>query len=202
MTLLGRIAVFFPAAHLAASGACIVWFVHQLSAAAFALALFVLYLLPPLLFRLYSLKYPARAGTWVLDRPVRSDWWVAHQLQMPYATLPALEAVLRITPGAYSAWLRLWGCRVGRKVHWTPRIDIIDRHLLSIGDGAVFGHRMTCTSHIITKKKNGHFVLTVKPVVIGPGAVIGAGARIGLGVEIPANAMVPYNAEYRWRYAA
>jgi acetyltransferase-like isoleucine patch superfamily enzyme len=61
---------------------------------------------------------------------------------------------------------------------------------------------MTCTSHIITKKKNGHIVLTVKPIVIGPCAVIGAGARIGPGVEIPANAMVPYNAEYRWRYAA
>lgn len=200
MTLTGRIAMFFPALHLALSGAGVVWAIYNPVVA--PLALFTVYLLPPLLFRFYSLKFPVRGGTWLLNRPARSDWWVAHQLQLSYAALPSLEAVLRVIPGAYSAWLRLWGSRIGRRVHWTPRIDIIDRHLIEVGDDVVFGHRMTCTSHIITKKKNGNVVLTVRPIAIGKGVVIGAGARIGPGVEIPDDAIVPYDAEYRWRYAA
>lgn len=202
MTLLGRIAMFFPAVHLALSAAALVAFLCAPGIGALALSVFTVYLLPPFAFRLYSLRFPPRDGTWLLNRPARSDWWVAHQLQLSYAALPSLEALLRVIPGAYSAWLRLWGSRVGKRVHWTPNIDIIDRHMTDVGDDVVFGHRMTCTSHIITKKKNGNIVLTVRRVSFGSGVVIGAGARIGPGVRVPDNAIVPYDAEYRWRHAA
>lgn len=199
MTFLGRIAMFFPALHLVLSGAAIIWAIDEL--AVIPLALFIIYLLPPLLFRLYTMKYPLHSGIWFLNQPLRSDWWIAHQLQLLYAALPALEAVLRVIPGVYSAWLRLWGARIGKRVHWTPSVDIIDRHMIEVGDDVVFGHRVTCSSHIITKKKNGNIVLIVRGVKVGKGVMIGAGARIGPGVIIPDHTIVPYSAEYKLRYA-
>lgn len=201
MTLLGRLAALFPLAH----GLMIIYASFRLiqdpSIVTSLLLLGVIYLIPPFLFRVYTLKYPVKAGRWALNEPKRCDWWIAHQLQMVYAAFPALEAFLRLIPGAYSAWLRLWGSKVGKRVYWTVRVEILDRHMLRIGDDVVFGHRVYCTSHIIHRKPNGDLVLILRPTRIGKGTLIGAGARIGPGVRIPEKSVIPYNAEYRFSYA-
>jgi acetyltransferase-like isoleucine patch superfamily enzyme len=150
---------------------------------------------------LYCLRYPSKSGRWLLNAPIRCDWWIAHQLQLVYAALPFLEALLRLVPGLYSVWLRLWGSSIGKRVYWTPLVEILDRHMLSVGDDVVFGHQVCCTSHIIRKKTNGDLVLMVRPTRIEAGVLIGARARIGPGVKIPAKSVVPYNAEYRFAYA-
>jgi hypothetical protein len=201
MTLLGRLVPFFPFAHVLT----IIWafmrFIQQSDLPSWMILLACVYLIPPLLFRMYTLKHPIKPGRWVLNHPARCDWWIAHQLQMVYAALPALEALLRLVPGAYSAWLRLWGSKVGKRVYWTVRVEILDRHMLSIGDDVVFGHRVYCTSHIIHRKSNGDLVLLIRHTRIGKGTLIGAGARIGPGVKIPEKSVIPYNAEYRFSYA-
>lgn len=201
MTLIGRLAALFPLAHVLT----IIWaylhFIREPDVPSLLLLFGCVYLIPPLLFRLYILKHPIKAGRWVLNHPAHCDWWIAHQLQMLYAALPALEALLRLVPGAYSTWLRLWGSKVGKRVYWTVRVEVLDRHMLRIGDDVVFGHRVYCTSHIIHRKPNGDLVLIVRATRIGKGTLIGAGARIGPGVRIPEKSVIPYNAEYRFSYA-
>ncbi len=201
MTMLGRLACFFPIAHLSLILIAALMFVSHPGLATFLSILFSIYLLPPLLFRAYSLKYPSKSGRWVINNAQRCDWWIAHQLQMIYAAVPAFEAFLRLVPGLYSAWLRLWGSKVGKRVYWTPLVEIIDRHMLRIGDDVIFGHRVVCTSHVVSRKENGEFVLLLRCIRIGSGTFIGALSRLGPGVKIPAKSAIPYDTEYRFSYA-
>jgi len=201
MTLLGRIATLFPITHLCAILVALLWFVWRPGIASALTLVFNIYLLPPLLFRAYCVKHPAKAGRWVISNAERCDWWIAHQIQMLYAAVPAFEAFLRFIPGVYSAWLRLWGSKVGKNVYWTPMVEIIDRHMLRIGDDVIFGHKVICTSHVVSRKDNGEFVLLLRPVRIGSGTFIGALSRLGPGVKIPAKSAVPYDTEYRFSYA-
>ena len=200
MTLSSRIISLFPLTHCALIALAAIGFLRHPNIATFVWLAFTIYLLPPLLLRLYFLKYPSKPGKWILNQPTHCDWWIAHQLQLVYGAVPTLEAFLRLIPCAYSAWLRLWGSKVGRHVYWTPRVEILDRHMMRIGDNVVFGHRVICTSHIIVKKPNGDLLMILRPIRIGSGTLIGAGARIGVGVRIPEQAVIPYNAEYRFRY--
>jgi len=79
-------------------------------------------------------------------------------------------------------------------------VEIIDRHLLRVGDDVVFGHGVTTVSHAIVKRENGDMVLITRHTRIGSRAFLGAHARIGPGVKIPEACIVPYDAEYRFSY--
>lgn len=201
MSVIGRLATLFPIAHFCAMAAALLWSVKAPQALSILTLISVTYFLPPLLFNLYSLKHPPKSGRWVISNAERCDWWIAHQLQMTYAAIPALEALLRFIPGAYSAWLRLWGSKVGKNVYWTPLVEIIDRHMLRVGDNVVFGHKVICTSHVVSRKENGEFILLLRPVRIGSGTFIGALSRLGPGVKVPEKSAIPYDTEYRFSYA-
>jgi hypothetical protein len=201
MTLLGRLACFFPVFHLLLILVALQNCVRHPDLVNVTVLTLCTYLVPPVLFRLYTLRHPVTQGRWVLNHPARCDWWIAHQLQMLYAALPFLEAFLRLIPGIYSAWLRLWGSHVGKRVYWTVLVEILDRHMLHIEDDVMFGHRVCCTAHIITKKTNGDLILVLRRPCIGKETLIGARARIGPGVRIPEKSTVPYGAEYRFSYA-
>jgi hypothetical protein len=183
MTWRARIFALFPACWLASLLAC----VYALAAAPgwrTALApLFVAYLLPVLCFRLHGLAWPLREGRSRIDAPGYSPWWGSHQFQVMYNAFPALESALRLVPGLYSAWLRLWGSRVGRRVHWTPRVEIADRSLLEIGDDVVFGHLTACYAHLIKPRRDG-LLLYVRRIRIGSRVFLGAGSRLGPGASI------------------
>lgn len=200
MTILGFLATFFPIAHLTLITISLVYFVHSPSLATFLTTLSITYLLPPCLYKIYSTAYPTKSGRWIINQKGRCDWWIAHQLQMIYTVLPFLEAILRLMPGVYSAWLRLWGSTVGKRVYWTPLVTILDRPMLIIGDDVVFGHKVVCTSHAISKKDNGDMVLILKHTQIGSGAFLGALARIGPGVKVPEKEVVAYDSEYRFQH--
>ena len=154
----------------------------------------VLYLLPPLLHRLHDRIWPLEAGVYDVVGSHYLPWWGSHQLQRVFITFPVLEATLRLVPAVYSAWLRLWGARVGRQVTWTPAVQILDRSLLDIGDRVVFGHAAGLTSHVITRRK-GRLRLLVKPITIGDGALIGSQCGIGPGAVIKPGAVVPVRGE-------
>jgi hypothetical protein len=187
MTLRSRVFVWFPALWLLLVGAALLFLVLRPGATAVALLLLAVYLLPVTVYRLHDLAWPLRPGLSRLDTPAYSPWWGGHQFQVMYSALPALEAVLRLVPGLYSAWLRAWGSKVGRGVYWTPLVEITDRALLDIGDGVVFGHRVGCYAHFAVRRR-GKLLLYVKPIRIGGGALLGAGSRLGPGAVIEAGA--------------
>ena len=93
-------------------------------------------------------------------------------MQLIFIALPALEAILRLIPGVYSAWLRLWGSHVGKHVYWTPLIEITDRDLLDIGDRVIFGHRAACYNHVV-KPKGEDLVLYTAKITIGSDVFVG-----------------------------
>ena len=76
-------------------------------------------------------------------------------VQLLYGAVPLLETVLRLIPGAYSAWLRLWGSRIGKGGYRTPQVQVLDRSLLEVGDGAVFGHEVKVACRVIKPSRIG-----------------------------------------------
>lgn len=189
MTALGRLMALFPATLLALTVACLTWFAHAPGPLPGAALLGVLYLLPPLTFRLHAACFPLREGQTPLVGRAYSPWWGGHQIQVLYIALPQLEALLRLLPGVYSAWLRLWGSRIGRRVYWTPCIDVSDRSLLHIGDGVILGHRCGLFAHMITPVP-GNLLLYVRHIHLEPHAFIGAGANLAPGVRVKQGALV------------
>lgn len=183
MSPLGRLLTFFPALQIALCVVCVAtgfWWLLPL----------VIYALPLLIFRVVNLVRPLREGRSFLDGPRYSPWWGSHNIQRLFIAVPQLESLLQLIPGAFSAWLRLWGSRVGRRVYWTPRCEVADRSLLDVGDDVVVGHKFECYAHAI-KPSRGRLILYVRRVRIGSGAFIGAGVRMGPGGRVEAGAFVP-----------
>lgn len=191
MTLRARLFSLFPIVHLGLSGFAFAQAIRLGSFLWLAGAMGLLYLLPPLCYRLHELIWPVKEGRTRLDGPGYSPWWISYQIQGGFNAVPALESILRLIPGCYSTWLRLWGSQIGAGVVWTPRVEIADRALLDIGDRVIFGHRVTLFSHVIDRRKNGEIMLYVKRVQIGNRAFIGAGCRLGPGAVIADEARVP-----------
>jgi hypothetical protein len=190
MSAMGRAISFYPTLILGLSAALVLWFAYQPSPVQPVVLIFVVYLLPPVTLRLHEIFFPLREGVSRLSEPKYSRWWGAHQIQLIYIALPQLEALLRLVPGLYSAWLRLWGSRVGRKVYWTPNIEITDRSMLEIGDRVVFGHKCKLLGHAI-KPKGAAVILYLRAIKIGSDAFIGAGSRIGPGAVISDGSYLP-----------
>jgi hypothetical protein len=180
---------------------CIMWLVLARQPWALVGLLLLLYAVPPLTFRMHERLWPLEHGGAKLVGKRYVPWWGGYQIQLLYLTWPQLEALLRSIPGVYSAWLRLWGARVGKGVVWTPQVEITDRSLLEIGDDVVLGHQVKIFGHIIRPTRQGNLLLFVRPVQIGAGAFIGAGSALGPGVRVrpagnlPAQTVVPVAAE-------
>ena len=190
MSAMGRAISFYPTLILSLSAALLLWFAYQPSPVQPVVLILVVYLLPPITLRLHEIFFPLREGLSKLSEPKYSHWWGAHQIQLIYIALPQLEALLRLVPGLYSAWLRLWGSRIGRKVYWTPNIEITDRSMLEIGDRVVFGHKCKLLGHAI-KPKGTTVILYLRAIKIGSDAFIGAGSRIGPGAVISEGSYLP-----------
>lgn len=191
MTRRGRLATLFPAVHLGLAAAGVVRAVQTNNSWWLLASVLAIYLFPPVCFRLHQWVWPLVEGRHNLSEPTYSPWWASLQMQSVFNAAPWLEALLRVIPGAYSAWLRLWGSRVGRSVVWTPRIEIADRSLMKIGDHVVFGHRAAFYPHVVDRRGNGSVTLYVRSIEIGDRAFIGAGSRLAHGVFIAADARLP-----------
>jgi len=191
MSVLGRALTFFPAMVIAMALACFVAAIVTRSPLWLAGVAFCLYALPLLAFRMLNVFRPLREQRSYLDGGRYSAWWGSHQLQRLYIGIPQLESFLQLTPGAFSLWLRLWGSRIGRRVHWTPRVEIADRSMLAVGDDVVFGHKVECYAHAIKPSSRGRLILLVRRITIGNGVFLGAGVRIGPGVRIDDATFVP-----------
>lgn len=152
--------------------------------------IFILYGIPLIIYRIHNLFYPIGAGvTYLLDKKY-SPWWGSHQIQTIYIAFPVLETLLRLIPGLFSIWLRLWGAKIGKNIYWTPKLEIADRGLIEIGDNVIFGYGIELYSHVI-KPKNDNLMLYVKKIKIGNNVFIGAGCRFGPGVNIKDETFIP-----------
>jgi hypothetical protein len=181
---------FFPFLVVVLALGSLSWFLWQPNYYAPGLAFFALYIFPLLCFRIHKLIVHNKEGISYLVTAKYSPWWGSHQIQQIYIAFPALETFIRLIPGAFSVWLRLWGSKVGSGIYWTPALEITDRNLLEIGDHVIFGHNVGLYCHVI-KPKNDQLLLFVRKIRIGSQAFIGAGARLGPGVRVEAGALVP-----------
>ncbi len=150
----------------------------------------ILYGLPLLSYRIHNYFFPLQEGISFLVGSEYSPWWGSYQFQLIYITFPCLESLLRLIPGAFSLWLRLWGSQIGCHVIWTPALQLSDRGLLHVGDRVIFGHDVGLYCHII-KPKRDNLMLYVRSIQIGGDVFVGAGSRLAAGVQIEAGSYLP-----------
>jgi acetyltransferase-like isoleucine patch superfamily enzyme len=193
MTPLSLLLSLFPAFVLLGTIAAIIalCLAHTLLQATIAIGslLFSLYAFPLLTYRLHQWRYPIVEGIHYLMGKDYNPWWGSHQIQTIYIVLPVLEKILQVIPGAFSAWLRLWGAEVGANVYWVPQVEIADRGLLKIGNNVVFGYQVRLFSHVV-KPRKGNLMLYVKSIEVGNNVFIGVGSNIGPGVVLANNVFV------------
>jgi hypothetical protein len=151
------------------------------------IALAVLYLSPPLVARLMLFLFPIPQGRVPIGSKAFFGWWTLFQLQIIFCRLPVFEEILRLIPGVYSFWLRLWGARVGRLAYWSPGTLISDRSFLSIGHDVVFGAGVRLTAHVLAKNRDGRMELLLATLKIGDRAVVGGYSLLTAGTEISAD---------------
>jgi hypothetical protein len=190
MTLLSTCLAFFPTLVLIMTGASFYWFCTTPSIFGILAVLLSLYGFPLLVHRLHSYCQPINEGISYLRGNDYSSWWGSHQIQCIYIAFPALETLLRLIPGIFSVWLRLWGAQIGQSVYWTPHLELADRSLIEVGDRAVFGYQVIMFSHVIKPKKDD-LMLYVKKIKIGNDVFLGAGSRLGPGTEVKDGTYLP-----------
>jgi len=190
MTLLSKLMALFPVLHFCLIVLALFCFAKEPSFKSILLIPSAVYLFPLLSFRLMGVFYPIKEGKSDLSKDKYSPWWGGHQIQLLFYVVPSFEALLRVIPGAFSLWLRLWGSKVGKGIYWTPNVEIDDRSMVEIGNHVLFGHKVELVSHVVGGKK-GVFSLYSKNIIIGDGAFIGAGSRLGPGAEIDSGCFLP-----------
>jgi hypothetical protein len=113
-------------------------------------------------------------------------WWFTLNLQMLFCRLHVLEELLRIVPGCYSMWLRLWGAKIGKLTYWAAGVRILDRPFLRIGDHVTFGAGVRLNPHVMMPDAQGQRVLVLAPITIGDQANVGGYSLLVSGGEIAA----------------
>lgn len=191
MTAVDRIFSYFPLMLTAASFAALSVFAAWPSLWTVLLLVFVLYLFPPMVLRIVFRWAPLKQGIACIDGRTFCPWLASHHIQAFYDALPYLESLLRVIPGFYSMWLRMWGSRVGYGVEWPVRMDVLDRNLMDIGNRVVFSRDVQLSAHVRQKMEGGGSRVLVRSARIGSHAFLGAGVRIGPGAVVPSNANVP-----------
>lgn len=163
---------FVPLLHAALTAVPLILVLMGSPARLLVLTPVVLYILPALTVRLMTWRMPLPVGLVDLASPLFLRWWFTAQCQVVFARLPWLEELLRLVPTLYSAWLRLWGSKIGALVYWSPGVAILDRSLVTLGDRVVFGAGVRLNPHVIAPI-GGRRSLILAPVTIGSDALVG-----------------------------
>ena len=143
----------------------------------------IIYIIPPLITRLALLIYPLKETEYELFSMGYYVWWLTFCCQIIYLRLPLLEEFLRIIPGLYSMWLRVfWGAKIGRFTYWAPGTRILDRSFINIGNNVIFAADVRLNPHA---QLNGKLILA--PVTIEDNVIVGAYSLLVAGTVIKAN---------------
>ncbi len=144
----------------------------------------LLYLVPALAARLVLTLAPVAEGQIRVGSGAFFAWWALANLQMLFSRLPMLEELLRLVPGLYSFWLRLWGARIGRLTYWAAGLRILDRSFLHIGDDVIFGAAVRLNPHVLARNEKGEMELILASIVVGDRAVVGGYSLLTAGTQI------------------
>lgn len=175
---------FFPLFHIILMFTSLVNLINHITILNVLTLLLIVYLLPPILYRILSKIIPVTIGKSTLGpNQAPSGWMVAHRLQLTYHIFPFIEGILNSLPGIYTNWLRLWGCKIGRMVYWAPDVRVYDRTHLNIGDNTFIGGAML-SCHIGTPDGKGNTQLYFSPIKIGSNCFISTQCNIGPGSVI------------------
>lgn len=187
MSRINRLFSYFPLLMTLLSFAALGAFAREPSLWSFLLLAGVIYVIPPIVLRIMLRWAPIKFGVSKIDDRTFSPWLAAHHIQAFYDALPYLESLLRVMPGFYSLWLRLWGSRVGYGVEWPVRMDVLDRNLMDIGNRVVFAREVELSAHKRSKTEDAASRVLVREVRIGSNAFLGANARLEPGAFVPSN---------------
>jgi hypothetical protein len=149
-----------------------------------SLAPALLYLLPPVVVRATLAWRPLFDGRYDLHSPEFLVWWFTGQWQIVFNRLPFLEELLRLVPGLYSTWLRLWGAHIGKLVYWSPGVVVLDRPFLAVGSQAVFGIAARAHAHLICRGSRRDAMLLLGQIRVGQESLIGGLSLLLPGVHI------------------
>jgi hypothetical protein len=144
----------------------------------------VLYLAPAVAARIVNSLAPIPEGRIRIGTRAFFIWWALANLQMLFCRLPFLEELIRLIPGLYSLWLRLWGARIGRLTYWGAGLRILDRSFLRIGDDVIFGAAVRLNSHVLHRNEQGEMELILASIVIGDRTMVGGYSLLTAGTEI------------------
>lgn len=147
----------------------------------------VLYLVPPVLTRMLLAFARVPEGRIEINSKAFMVWWATFQMQTLFCRFVMIEEALRLVPGLYSLWLRLWGARIGRLTYWSPGTTITDRTYLDIGDDVVFGAGVRLNSHVMCVGPEGRFQLALGTIRVGPRSLVGGYSLLTAGSEIAPN---------------
>lgn len=198
MTVGGILASLFPLLYLIGLGSLVFLSPFALPVQTFVAAVAYIYLLPLIIFRLHGFFFPVLEGDYDLSEKRYNPWWTGHMLQYPFIAVPFLESLLHFVPGLYSMWLRAWGSKIGQKVFWTPRTEILDRNLVHIGDSVLVGHMSIFVSHLV-EMRNGAPTLVLKCIRIEEKSFLGADAQFGPGAYVPAGSRLKPKMRLFWK---
>lgn len=198
MTLGGRLISLFPLFYLCAVIAWVWKMFSQFQLYDPLILLTIVYLMPLILYRIHFLIFPFTDGYWVLSEKKYNPWWASHMFQYPFIACPWIESLIHFVPGLYSMWLRAWGSKIGKAVFWTPRVEIIDRGLVDIGDYVIFGHITALCSHMVADIE-GKPSLVIKTIKIGEKVFVGADSQIGPGAIVEPRTKLKPKSRLYWR---
>ena len=189
MTFLGKLITLFPGLHALLVIASLGYFVLEPGLLSGALIPLAIYVFPLAAYHLHQMVVPVVEGESSIVGSY-SPWYGTHMIQLVFIGFPSCERFLRLFPGLFSVWLRLWGSKVGKGVYYTPHLELADRGLLEIGNGCVFGYNVKISGHYISPSKTKGLKLYVRKVVIEDGGFVGAASRLAPGVRVKAGALV------------
>lgn len=198
MTIGGKLVSLFPVFYLLVIiGWCLKMSSH-FQYQDFAILFSIIYLMPLGLYRIHFYFFPFSDGYWALSEKKYNPWWASHMFQFPFIACPWIESLIHFIPGLYSLWLRAWGSKIGKNVYWTPRVEVVDRGLIEVGDYAIIGHVSVMCSHMVADIE-GKPALVIKKIIIGEKAFIGADSQLGPGAVVEAKAKLKPKTRLYWR---
>jgi hypothetical protein len=195
--VLDTVFIFYPPLQALLIINDLVQFIHSQNVFSISRLVISCYLLSPFLWWVLRLCFGQKSeGAFRVGKKAKDGniWLAYYQLQVLYTSFSGFERFLRLFPGLYSAWLRLWGSKVGKKVNWTPECQLVDRGHLEIGDRVFFGNRCYLSAHALKKIKT-HYLLYVKKVTVGSDTMISYSAHLGPGVMIGTRCHIEAGAE-------
>ena len=157
-----------------------VWQFRNNLALIFCIPILIIYFIPPLITRIVLLIHPLKQTEYELFSTDYYVWWLVFCSQIIYLRFPVLEEILRIIPGLYSFWLRVfWGAKIGKFTFWAPGTRILERNFLKIGDNVIFAADTRINAHVQTESK-----LLLAPITIEDNVIVGAYSLLTCGTVL------------------